>query len=293
MQFPSNIEIKENFQFKKYTTYGLGGGAKIAFFPKSESECAEIYDFVQENYSRYVILGNGSNVLASSAFFDGAIISTRQFDKINKVDNVLYCESGVTVKRLLDYCIEEGLSGIEYLAGIPASIGGLAYMNAGTFNKHISENIINVRLYDGKYIDLLNKNCNFGNKYSIMRDINTLILNIGLKLAQSDSKKVQANIEHYLNLRKTQPKGKSCGCIFKNPQGFSAGKLIDDCGLKGFSIGGAKVSLNHANFIINDGATPEEVYSLISVIKSKVYNHFSILLEEEVIYIGEFNATDS
>ena len=91
MQFPSNIEIKENFQFKKYTTYGLGGGAKIAFFPKSESECAEIYDFVQENYSRYVILGNGSNVLASSAFFDGAIISTRQFDKINKVDNVLYC----------------------------------------------------------------------------------------------------------------------------------------------------------------------------------------------------------
>ena len=126
-----------------------------------------------------------------------------------------------------------------------------------------------------------------------MRDINALILNIGLKLAQSDSKKVQANIEHYLNLRKTQPKGKSCGCIFKNPQGFSAGKLIDDCGLKGFSIGGAKVSLNHANFIINDGATPEEVYSLISVIKSKVYNHFSILLEEEVIYIGEFNATDS
>lgn len=293
MLFPSNIEIKKNFQFKKYTTYGLGGVAKIAFFPKSESECAEIYDFVQENYSRYVILGNGSNVLASSEFFDGAIISTRQFDKINKLDKVLYCESGVTVKRLLDYCIEEGLSGIEYLAGIPASIGGLAYMNAGTFNKHISENIINVRLYDGKFRDLANKNCNFGNKYSIMRDTNALILNIGLELAKSDSKKVQANVEHYLNLRRTQPKGKSCGCIFKNPQGCSAGKLIDDCGLKGFSIGGAKVSVNHANFIINDGATPEEVYSLISVIKRKVYNRFSILLQEEVIYIGEFNATDS
>ena len=288
-----SIRKQSDFSFSKNTTYGCGGNARIAYYPESIRQATSLFDYLKDSATPFIVLGNGSNVLASSAFFDGAIISTRQFDKINKVDNVLYCESGVTVKRLLNYCIEEGLSGIEYLAGIPASIGGLAYMNAGTFNKHISENIINVRLYDGKYIDLLNKNCNFGNKYSIMRDINALILNIGLKLAQSDSKKVQANIEHYLNLRKTQPKGKSCGCIFKNPQGFSAGKLIDDCGLKGFSIGGAKVSLNHANFIINDGATPEEVYSLISVIKSKVYNHFSILLEEEVIYIGEFNATDS
>jgi len=292
LKLVKNILTDENFLFSEHTTYGLGGHAKVAYFPETEEAATEIFKFVNCNFKKSLILGNGSNVLASDEFYDGAVICTAKLDSISCNGDVLNCQSGVTVKKLLNFCVENGLSGLEYLAGIPASIGGLIYMNGGINCRHLGEDVLTVSIYDGNLRKISNENCDFGNKHSIMRDINAIILNVDLKTVSDDPIRIKKNIEYFLSLRKIQPKGKSCGCVFKNPKNLSAGRLIDEAGLKGLSFGGAYVSSEHANFIINNGATPNEIYSLIHEVKSRVYARFGITLDEEVIYIGEFNGTD-
>lgn len=289
----NQVITDDNFSFSKHTTYGLGGRAKRAYFPKTVDETVAVFKHIQKSGEKFVILGNGSNILASDRDFDGAVISTKYLQGIELPDSNINVLAGTTVPNLLSFCIKNGLSGLEYLAGIPASIGGLALMNGGINTKHLESNIVSVDVFDGKMRNLSNKNCNFGNKHSTMRDINALILSVKLSVTQSTSEEVQSNIDNYLNLRKIQPKGKSCGCVFKNPQGYSAGKLIDDAGLKGYKYGCAEVSKEHANFIINNGACADDVYTLINLVKSKVYEKFNVNLEEEVVYIGEFNVFNS
>lgn len=286
------VRTEKNFSFAKNTTYGLGGRARIAYYPQTENEVAAVFDYLKDNGEKFVILGAGSNVLASDKFFDGAVISTKSFKKILIKDNFLYCTSGVSVSELLNFCIKNCLSGLEYLAGIPASVGGLCLMNGGTFDKRICENVLNLRVYDGKMHDFTNKNCNFGNKHSIMRDISCIIL--GAELAVEYSVNVEEKINYYLKARRSQPKGRSCGCVFKNTQSnISAGKIIDSAGLKGLTIGSARVSEKHANFIISNGNCAADVFKLIKKVKREVYERMRIDLEEEVVYIGEFNDFDS
>ena len=179
-------------------------------------------------------------------------------------------------------------NGLEYLAGIPATCGGLAFMNGGAAGRYVCGEIIKVKFFDGKLRDISNKSCNFGNKYSIMRDINGLILGAEFKLKPQDKETVRKNIQTRLKGRNALPKGKSCGCVFKNPDGVSAGKIIDDAGLKGLSRGGAFVSGEHGNFIMNTGNSSSDVYALIKEVKRKVFETDGINLEEEVIYIGDF-----
>lgn len=293
MQLPQNIAYEENFSFAKHTTYGLGGNAKIAFFPKTINEATEIFDFVNTNYAKYFILGNGSNVLASDEDYDGAVIHTGFLSDISHEGTTLTCLSGTSVKKLLDYCILNGLEGLEYLAGIPASIGGLTLMNGGINCTRIESNVTEVLIYDGKSHNLKLEDCKFGNKHSTMCDINAIIVGVNLSKNAVPREAVKENIKKYLLKRRRQPAGKSCGCVFKNPPNQSAGKLIDEAGLKGCKIGGAEVSLKHANFIINRGGTAADVYRLIKLVKRKVFEFCGVLLEEEVIYIGEFNDFDS
>lgn len=285
----NSILKDDKFDFSAHTTYGLGGRAKAAYFPATEEEAATVFSYLTKKSVKFVILGNGSNVLASDKYFDGAVISTKNLSGITVSGNSLHCLAGTTVSELLRFCKENGLSGPEYLAGIPASIGGLAYMNGGTASRHIENDIQDIRVFDGSFHDFCAKNCNFGNKHSTMRDINCLITSVDLSFEYSTCEKVGQNIENYLALRRSQPKGKSCGCVFKNPAGLSAGKLIDELGLKGLSYGGAQVSDAHANFIINANARAEDVYTLIKEVKRRVYAYYGVMLEEEVIYIGEFN----
>ncbi len=292
MQLPKNIAYEENFSFAKHTTYGLGGNAKIAFFPKTINEATEIFDFVNSNYAKYFILGNGSNVLASDEDYDGAVIHTGFLSDISHEGTTLTCLSGTSVKKLLDYCILNGLEGLEYLAGIPASIGGLTLMNGGINCTRIESNVTEVLIYDGKSHNLKLEDCKFGNKHSTMCDINAIILSVSLKVTKSTKEKVKNSVNYFLNLRKAQPKGKSCGCVFKNPENISAGRIIDETGLKGLQFGGATVSKAHANFIINESGTAKDVYKLICEVKKRVYERYKEKLEEEVVYIGKFNETD-
>ncbi|MDE6667354.1 MAG: UDP-N-acetylmuramate dehydrogenase [Clostridia bacterium] len=283
------MKAEVNFDFSKHTTYGLGGIAKIAYFPSNEEEAVTVYKYLKKHGEKFVILGKGSNLLVSDKYFDGAVICTKYLQGIEIDGNCLKILSGTTVQQLLSFCVKNGITGFEYLAAIPASIGGLAVMNGGTSDKRIASNILSIKVFDGKMRELSNKNCNFGNKHSTMSDINALILAVYAGFEWEKPEKVEGNISYYLCQRKGQPRGKSCGCVFKNPEGLSAGKIIDDAGLKGMKIGGAEVSREHANFIINNGGSSSDVYSLIKAVKKSVYEKTGINLEEEVIYIGEFN----
>ena len=284
-----SVKTELNFDFSKHTTYGLGGKAKIAYFPKNEAEAIAVYKYLKKSEEKFIILGNGSNLLVSDKYYSGSVISTKYLQGIEIEGNCLKILSGTTVQQLLSYCVKNGITGYEYLTAIPASIGGLAVMNGGTSDKHISSNILSVKIFDGKLRELSNKNCNFGNKHSTMSDINSIILAVYAGFDREKPEKIKENINYYLNKRKTQPKGKSCGCVFKNPNELSAGKIIDDLGLKGMKIGGAEVSREHANFIINNGGSSSDVYALIRAVKKSVFETAGINLEEEVIYIGEFN----
>jgi UDP-N-acetylmuramate dehydrogenase len=279
-----------NFKFSNNTTYGLGGGAKVAYYPKNLIEAKAVYDHVKESGGRFVIIGNGSNILASDNFFDGSVISTKRLKGIIKIDkNTIFCLAGTSVNELLNYCKKRNLGGLEYLAGIPASIGGIVLMNGGAGGKFIESNVLCVKLYNGKISNFNCEMCHFTYKHSTMRDINSLILGVFLSVLPNDSQIIQKRINHYLKMRSGQPKGKSCGCVFKNVGNLSAGKLIDEAGLKGKSCGKVYVSDRHANFIINGGGTADDVRSLIKLVKDEVFKKFGILLDEEVIYIGDFN----
>ena len=178
---------------------------------------------------------------------------------------------------------------MEYLYGIPATVGGAAYMNAGVSGFAIGNNILNVRLYNGCELYFSSENCVFGYRHSTMCDIKALITSITVKIDQAPAEVIDERIDYFKRRRIHLPKGKSCGCVFKNPEGASAGQLIELSGLKGFQVGGARVSSAHASFIINEGGTAADVKSVIETVKKRVYEKFGILLNEEVVYIGEFN----
>lgn len=297
---------KQDFTFSKHTTYGLGGGAEEAYFPRNFAEARAVYDRLKNSCeghtekdkitsecSRAFILGNGSNVLAADNKFDGGVLCTKKLSAIFRAgEKSIFCAAGTSVATILKYCINHGLGGLEYLSGIPATIGGIVCMNGGAGGRYINSNVISVKLYDGKNYNLSNEKCNFGYKYSTMRDINALILGVYLSVVTISPKKESELINYYSGRRRSLPKGKSCGCVFKNPSGVPAGKLIEECNLAGFKIGGAYVSPEHCNFIINDGATANDVKKLIQFVADRVFERFAIRLEEEVVYIGDFNETD-
>lgn len=280
----------DNFDLSKNTTYGLGGACRAAFFPKTEEEAVKVFDELTRSSEKFFVLGKGSNVLAADSFYDGYAICTSKLKGIYLTgEDRLTCLCGTTVLELMNFCRKNGFSGLEFLAGIPASVGGLTFMNGGSGGKYISDVCQSVTVFDEKMRVLSQKSCDFSYKHSIMRDINCLILSATFYVEKSTPAEVSKNIGNYLHARLNLPHGKSCGCVFKNPEGLSAGKLIEDCGLKGFKIGGARVSAEHANFIINCGGSADNVFRTINFVKEKVYEKFGVLLDEEVVYIGDFN----
>lgn len=287
-----NVKPIKDFTFAKNTTYKLGGKAGLSYFPLNICQAEKAFKHCKEAGYKTFIIGNGSNVLASDLGFDGAVISTKKLSGIIRLkNNRLFCLAGTPVSKLLNYCKTHGLSGVEYLVKIPATVGGAAYMNAGAAGKYIGDNIQKVLVYTDKKVYFNNKQCNFTNKHSTMRDINCLILAVVLQLEEKSTTEIEANLKHYSSLREHLPKGRSCGCVFKNGADYSAGRLIEMAGLKGIRYGNAVVSPQHANFIINEGNCSTDVKRLIELVKYFVMLKFGIELEEEVVYIGDFDET--
>lgn len=286
----SSLSYIKNFSFSRHTTAGIGGKAPIAFFPKNEGELLLLLKALRLNAVPYVFLGKGANVLVSDNGFNGAVVCTEGMKRIIRVgENKLYAECGATAEQVVRFALDKALGGIEFLAGIPATVGGLVFMNAGADNIYIDSVLQSVRvLRDDNYIDIPAFKCDFSYKKSIFQTNGDCIVGCTFQLKAGNITEISGKIRSRRFARSKLPKGKSMGCVFLNPQGFSAGELIDKAGWKGVEYGNALVSPDHANFIINTGgASSSEVRQLIEMIRYDVFQKSGIMLQEEIRYIGE------
>jgi len=277
------LEYKFDYDLSKVTSFRVGGKADVAFFPSDSEEFEELLTLLGD--SPRMILGGGSNVLVSDKGFRGAVIITKRLNKIKTVGNILICDCGARLTAAVAACVESGLSGLEFAVDIPGTVGGLVAMNGGCYNKSCEDAICYVVAEKGVYNK---KNCEFSYRNSRFLS-GEAIFRAAFKLKIAEEETIEYKLQRFKGARtKNQPKGNTCGSVFLN-DGYFAGKIIDQAGLKGFRIGGAYVSPKHANFIISDGGSAQDVFDLIRYIKRKVYLDSGLELKEEVRYIGEFD----
>ncbi len=287
----THVKILANQPMKKHTGYGVGGQAKFYVAVDALFTLNEIVRLCEKYNFDYKVIGNGTNILVSDKGYDGIIINTCGLSDVFFIKDQVRAMSGASLQKLIKFCVENGLTGLEALSGIPASVGGAVVMNAGAFGKNISDRLISVEtLLEGKINKYLKNECEFSYRSSRFLHGKEVIVSATFEFEEAEKELIIAGIEAYRDLRKcVQPTGKSCGSVFKNPYGYTAGKLIDSLNLKGFSIGGARISNEHANFILTESkSTASDVKKLIDYIKKKVLDEFSIELKEEIEYVGEF-----
>ena len=280
-----------NESLKKHTTYGIGGPADLMIFPKSKQDLIKVIEIINENKIQLTILGSGSNVLVSDYGIRGAVISLKNSLKQVEVDdNILYAECGTMLGKIVKHAVKNNLIGLENLNGVPGTLGGALIMNAGAWGGEISENLIHVEVINSKseIQKIQKKDLNFSYRQSSFNK-DDILLSAKFNLKKADKDIIKENFtEAQSGRKKSQPLSKrSAGSLFKNPKNNSAGKLLDEAGLKGFSIGDAKISEKHANFFINDGdATSKDMLMLIKKAHKKVKDKFNINLSLEVKLMG-------
>ncbi len=280
--------IERPFDFSLHSSIGCGGCAKIAFYPRTEEELVLLLSRLEREGRAYLIVGNLTNVLPTDLGTDKAVVCTKKLNAVKRLEGErVYAEAGVLSGAFLDFLKGEGLEGAEFLAGIPCTLGGALYMNAGAGGIYIERIVESVRVYRNGEMQTLSKaDCAYAYKDSIFMRTGAVIVGGTLRLRQSSPERVFARQREYIQKRMRLPKGKSMGCVFKNFEDLSAGELIDKAGLKGMRVGGAIVSKEHANFIINDKkATSREIKSLITLVKNAVYAQYGVCLEEEIRYL--------
>ena len=280
-----------NESLKKHTTYGIGGPADLMIFPKSKQDLIKVIEIINENKIQLTILGSGSNVLVSDNGIRGAVISLKNSLKQIEVDNnILYAECGTMLGKIVKHAVKNNLIGLENLNGVPGTLGGALIMNAGAWGGEISENLIHVEVINSKseIQKIQKKDLNFSYRQSSFNK-NDILLSAKFNLKKADKDIINENfIEAQSGRKKSQPLNKrSAGSLFKNPKNNSAGKLLDEAGLKGFSIGDAKISEKHANFFINEGnATSKDMLMLIKKAHKEVKDKFNVNLSLEVKLMG-------
>ncbi|MCK5122742.1 MAG: UDP-N-acetylmuramate dehydrogenase [Candidatus Pacebacteria bacterium] len=312
------IKIQKNILLSEYTSFKIGGLAKYFCVIKNSDEIKEALEFAGENKLKVFILGGGSNLLISDEGFDGLVIRIMN-QELRIENNEIFIDSGLSLIKLVNESVKNNLTGLEYLAGIPGTVGGAIVNNAGAFGKCMGDVVESVEILNIKYwiLDikkLNNKQCDFSYRDSIFKkEKKCIILNAVLKLNKGNQEKSKKIITEILKSRKEkQPlEYPSAGSVFKNPvvddkhlenlmikcpelkgivenNTIPAGWLIEQIeGLKGKKIGGAMISEKHCNFIINfNNAKSEDVIILISLIKQKIRSHFGIQLKEEIEYMG-------
>ena len=272
------------FSFSRHTTIGCGGNASRAFYPKNVTQFTTLLSKLQKDEIPYCILGNGSNVLPLDSDQEKVVISTKGLTAMFLTENGVFAYAGVTSAALLRFCQMNLYSGVEFLQGIPCTMGGALFMNAGVSGDYIADVVQNVLVYrDGKTRLLSKMECGYAYKKSVFMQNGDVIIGAALSLTRADEAEIEEKEKVYAVRRSHLPKGKSMGCVFKNPEGAFAGELIERSGLKGLKIGGARVSNQHANFIINEsGATARDIESLIDIIKNAVFAQYGVRLEEEI-----------
>jgi len=290
-----NIKVKNNINLSNYTTIKIGGYTEYFAEPESITELIKYLKWVKLNNLKYRIIGAGSNLLIKNTLHRGLTICTRKLKKIkiNKHSGLVEAECGAMLPVMANLLAQNGCEGGEWLIGIPGTIGGAVFMNAGSGNLWISKYLLSVQILDTKNFsiyELDKENLIFKYRFSSFQTNKFAILKANFMFRPNKNIKIITN-KTKQNLREkinTQPYHlPSFGSVFKNPTNNYAGKLIEEVGLKGFSIGDAQVSKLHSNFIVNNGgATSEDIYRLITVIQQKVLQKKGIFLHPEVRMIG-------
>ena len=275
---------------KKHSTFKIGGKCDYLLYPESFLELSNLISFIKKKNIPYHVVGNGSNILFSDDGFSGIIIKTRRLDKLTVSGNIITADSGVLLSKLCDAAIENSLDGIVSLSGIPGTVGGAVYMNAGAYGTEIKDVLIySYYLDENSEIKKLSaEEHNFKYRHSFFTGTSNIILKSEFRLNDGDALEMKENTAKLLKKRaEKQPLNfPSGGSTFKRPNGKYAGELIQECGLKGYTIGGAQVSEKHSGFVINLGnATEKDIKALIEHIKNEVYKKYNIELEKEILYL--------
>lgn len=290
-KFPTMAKIDE--PMKKHSSFGIGGKAKILFLPQKKEDLKFILKYSVKNKIDTFFMGSGSNILMSDKGFDGILISLkRSFKNIVFNDNgEIVAGSGVMLRRMVKEAIDKNLKGLESLAGVPGTLGGALYMNAGAYGAEISNYFLSARIINinGKEIELTKNDVKFSYRKSTFPK-DCILIEARFKFDKGDIEKIKNNKNKFSNSRvESQPLNfRSAGSIFKNPSSsLAAGYLIDQAGLKGCRKGGAMISDKHANFIVNLGkAESSDVIYLIKKIQDKVFAEFNVNLNLEIKLVG-------
>jgi UDP-N-acetylmuramate dehydrogenase len=287
MNWQRSLEIKRNQSLKNKTTFKIGGKADFFSEPNDLAELNLVVSWAKKNSIPVSVVGAGSNLLISDKGVRGLVIrlNSAYFRNISLKGSCIEAGSGVTLPQLIQFVKNKSLSGSEFLAGIPGTLGGALAMNAGCWGKSIGDLVREVEVLDyaGNIKKIRSKEIKFGYRKTNLK--NCIILSAVLKFKRGGREAIIRSIKEYILKRRnsqdlTFP---NAGCIFKNPKSLSAGRLIDLCGLKGKSMGGALISDKHANFILNKGdAKAGDVLKLMRLIKTRVRKRFKVNLEPEI-----------
>ena len=278
------------YPMKKYTWLKVGGNADVIAEPNNMEEFLELLNLLNTADMSWVVLGEGSNTIVYDKGISGVVISTKKLKKVEIIEETkVLAETGAILGTILNKTIKAGLTGFEFAAGIPGTVGGGIFMNAGANEGEIKDVVDTVWIWlDGGEIEIKRKDINFEYRKSNL-PTGSVVTKALFKLEHGDSSKSEQNVKEYMAKRNsTQPiKMSNTGSIFKNPPDIAAGRLIEELGLKGFRIGGAMFSELHANFIVNTGgASAQDVLDLIELAKKEASEKRGIKLETEVRVIG-------
>lgn len=287
-----NVSYKFNELMSQHTSFKIGGAAEYFVEPKNTEELSEVIGAAKTNAIPVTVIGNGSNLLVSDSGIDGIVISTLKMKEIRLLDETrIFAEAGASLTAVCLFAKNNSLTGLEFAYGIPGSVGGALYMNAGAYGGEMSGVVESATSFsEGKIIERKNHELSLSYRHSIYTENGEIITGVIFKLEKGNAADIEEQMNTLMQKRKTsQPlEYPSGGSTFKRPVGYYAAALIDECGLKGLSVGGAEVSRKHAGFVINrENATCSDVLALVEKIKESVLEQKGVKLETEIIYLGK------
>lgn len=291
-KFLKDENIRENELMMKHTTFKTGGPCDIMVFPETEIEFINIVKEVLDKNIPHFILGLGSNLIVKDGGIRGVVINLIKLNRISVFQNIINCESGARLCDISNIAYENSLKGFEFACGIPGTIGGAVVMNAGAYGGEISHVLHKIKIIDLKgEVHVVNRHeIEFGYRKTFIYNKDYIVISCDIILTHGDDQEIKNNIDDFTFRRNLkQPlEYPSAGSIFKRPEGYFAGKLIEDSGLRGYVYKNAMVSEKHCGFIINkSGASSRDILDLIDIVRTRVYDKFGVELELEVKVIGE------
>lgn len=286
----SKLLIEDDFNIKNHTSFKIGGKIKRVYFPETSDEFADVL----KSNPKIKVVGNLSDTLVSSFGYDNDVISTIKLNDVKISGRRISAAAGVKGPKLSQLAAEKGLTGLEFMIGFPGSVGGEVFMNAGAHGQCIADCIKFVKVFDGCNIITLTKDeMGFAYRKSACEDKGYTVIEAEFELENADIENVKRKITENLEFRKQHQPSlilPNCGSVFKNPENMSAGKLLDECGVKGLRVGGAKVWDGHANFIVNENnAASNDVLELMAEMKKRVEEKFGLELMPEIRFLGGNN----